>query len=464
MCAGGRRLSCASRRDCADAGGSDERKPTGKVAVAIRLFWSWQTESPQRSGRIFVRDAVKEAIDQLKVTAEIDEPERDAARMDHDPARVSGGAGLVRETLKMIDSAAVFVADVTAVGRTGSGVDIRPESAGNKLINSNVAMELGYALRALSDQKLITVFNAHYGWQEDLPFDVRNWADAIAFTLTPNAGRPEIELERKKLTARLVGAIARCIREPEPSAEQSPAMPSTFRKAVYFQAGELLAQASESNGQGASYSYSTDTFCYLRLIPMPKLESALALTTLSEAAHRAPLLSRQPGGALSGTNAYGAIGFEVGSQPGRGRGKLAASTQLFPTGELWSLSAALIAHERGERPAWIKLPFLASVVFERVLYDHLRALVAFAQQYLSLSPPWQVECGLAGILGLYVGVSADDIRGPVRKADVTLRRTLKGEDEDAMDKLLLEFFGLLHEAMGSVRPAALHGFPPRRPR
>ena len=94
----------------------------------------------------------------------------------------------------------------------------------------------------------------------------------------------------------------------------------------------------------------------------------------------------------------------------------------------------------------------------------LVALVAFAQQYLSLSPPWQVECGLAGILGLYVGVSADDIRGPVRKADVTLRRTLKGEDEDAMDKLLLEFFGLLHEAMGSVRPAALHGFPPRRPR
>ena len=33
-----------------------------------------------------------------------------------------------------------------------------------------------------------------------------------------------------------------------------------------------------------------------------------------------------------------------------------------------------------------------------------------------------------------------------------------------MDKLLLEFFGMLHEAMGSVRPTALHGFPPGRPR
>jgi hypothetical protein len=40
----------------------------------------------------------------------------------------------------------------------------------------------------------------------------------------------------------------------------------------------------------------------------------------------------------------------------------------------------------------------------------------------------------------------------------------KGEDESAMDRLLLEFCGMLHQAMDSVRPAALHGFPPSRPR
>jgi hypothetical protein len=434
------------------------------VAVAIRIYWSWQSETPIRIGRAFVRDALKEAVEQLKINAEIDEPERDAARIDHDPERVSGGAGLVQQILAIIDSAAVFVGDITAVGRIGSGTDIQAESAGNKVINSDVAMELGYAWRALREQKLIAIFNSHYGWQEDLPFDVRNQADAIAFTLTPNAGRPEIELERKKLVARLVSAIDRCVQEPEPSAQQSSATPSTFNKAVYFESGEALAQTGESTGNGSSYSYATDTFCYLRLMPMPKLERPLTLATLSEVVHRAPLLSRQPGGALSGTNAYGAIGFEVGARPGRGRGKLAASTQLFPTGEIWSVNGALVAHERGERPAWIKLPFLASVVFERVYYDNLRALIAFAQEYLSLSPPWQVECGLVGILGLHVGLSPEDIRGPVRKADVTLRRTLKAEDEPAMDKLLLEFFNLLHQAMGSVRPAALHGFPPSRPR
>jgi len=432
--------------------------------VAIKLFWSWQSETPQRVGRILVRDALREAIEQLQLTAEIDEPERDATQIDHDPERGSGSVARVNAILKSIDAADVFVADVTGVGKVGSGADIQPDSVGHRLINSNVAMELGYALRALSDLKVIVVFNAHYGWQDELPFDVRHRDDAIPYSLTPNAGRPEIELERKKLSTRLVTAIERCIQEPVLGPEQSAATPSTFNKAVYFQSGEVLAQAGESQGSGASYAYSTDTFCYLRLIPVPTLQAVLPLATLLEVVGKAPLLSRQPGGALSGSNSYGAIGFEVGSQPGRGRGRLAASTQLFPTGELWSLSAALIAHERGERPAWIKLPFLASVVFERVFYDNLRALMAFAQQSLSLSPPWQVECGLVGILGLHLGLSPDDIRGPVRKADVTLRRTLMSQDGAAMDKFLLEFFGLLHEAIGAARPPALHGFPPRRPR
>ncbi len=432
--------------------------------MAIKLFWSWQSETPQRIGRILVRDALREAIEQLKITAEIDEPERDAPMIDHDPERISGGVGPVRAILKSIDASDVFVADVTAIGKVGSGADIQAENVGHRLVNSNVAMELGYALRALSEQKLIVVFNAHYGWQDELPFDIRGREDAIPFTLAPNAGRPEIELERAKLSARLVSAIDRCIQEPVPGPELSAATPSTFNKAVYFQSGEVLAQAGESQGTGISYTYSSDTFCYVRLIPVPTLQSALSLSRLLEVVGKAPLLSRQPGGALSGSNSYGAIGFEVGSQPGRGRGRLAASTQLFPSGEMWSLSAALVAHERGERPAWIKLPFLSSVVFERVFYDNLRALMAFAQQSLSLSPPWQVECGLVGVLGLHLGVSPDDIRGPVRKADVTLRRTLKSQDEGAMDKFLLEFFGLLHEAIGAPRPAGLHGFPPRRPR
>jgi hypothetical protein len=111
-------------------------------------------------------EALRQAIEELKIVAEISEPDRDVRKIDHDPSRASG-AGPMLEILNLIDRADVVVADVTAVGRIGSGADIQPESAGNRLINSNVGVELGYALRALTGQRLITVFNSHYGWQED---------------------------------------------------------------------------------------------------------------------------------------------------------------------------------------------------------------------------------------------------------------------------------------------------------
>jgi hypothetical protein len=431
--------------------------------VSKKLFLSWQFDSPARVGRVFVRDALREAFEQLKLAATIEEPEREVARIDHDAGRVPAAADLVQGILKRIDGAEVFVADVTAVGRIGNGADIQPESAGTKVINSNVALELGYAARALADAKIVMVFNAHYGWQDELPFDVRNRADAIAYTLAPNAGRPEIEAERKRLSSRLATAIDRCLQVPDPTSDKSPATPSTYNKAVYFPAGEVLAQVGEA-ASASFYSYSTDTFCYLRLIPVPSLERPLAVSSLTEAARQAPILSRQPGGALSSANQFGAITFEVGSQPGRGSGRLAASTQLFKNGELWSLSATMVAHERGARPAWIKLPFLASVVFERVYYDTLRALLRFAQESLSLSPPWLVECGLVGIQGLHLGIAPEDIRGPVRQADVIVRRALKNQEDSAVDKLLLDFFGMLHEATGTQRPSSLHSFPPHRPR
>ena len=204
--------------------------------------------------------------------------------------------------------------------------------------------------------------------------------------------------------------------------------------------------------------------CFLRLIPLPPLERPLSLANLRKVVDRAPLLSRERQGALSGRNDYGAIAFEPSSPPSRGPGNLAASTQLFVTGELWSISNALVAHERGERAQWIKLPVLSSVIFERVYYDQLRALTAFALDQLSLSAPWEVECGIAGSKGLHLWVSPSETSGPIVQSDVIIRRTMKSATEAEMDAVLLEFFSLLHAAAGSERPAGLHGFPPGKPR
>jgi hypothetical protein len=42
----------------------------------MKIFWSWQSDTPGRIGRHFVRDALSAAIKQLKETTEIEEPPR----------------------------------------------------------------------------------------------------------------------------------------------------------------------------------------------------------------------------------------------------------------------------------------------------------------------------------------------------------------------------------------------------
>ncbi len=56
-----------------------------------------------------------------------------------------------------------------------------------KLINSNVAIELGYALHSLTDRAVVMVMNSHYGSHEELPFNIRHKGGAITFDLKPKA-------------------------------------------------------------------------------------------------------------------------------------------------------------------------------------------------------------------------------------------------------------------------------------
>lgn len=430
----------------------------------MKVFFSWQTDTPARVGRNFLRDALKEAITQLKVAAGLAEADRSsAAPTEPDEERTVGSPGQLREMMRQIDAASTLVADVTPIGQSMKSIGTADASHGKKFVDSNVAFESGYGVHALGERKLVLVMNAHYGWHDDLPPDLRNLGGALTFTLVPNASRPEIEAERKKLVSKLVTTLSQSLNAP-PSVNGPASTTPGPNRAAYYRQGEILARSGKPGPSEIGYSYSSDMLCYLRLIPLPALERPLSLASLNKVVNRAPLLSREPEGGLTGKNDYGAIAFEPASPPSRGPGNLASSTQLFITGELWSIGGTLIANERGERPQWIKLPFLSSVIFERVYYDHLRSLTTFALEQMSLSAPWEVECGIAGSRGLHLWVSAQDTLGPMVQPDVIVRRTMKTATDAEMDAVLLEFFGMVHAAAGAERAAALHGFPGARPR
>jgi hypothetical protein len=205
------------------------------------------------------------------------------------------------------------------VGQTSDGTnkDKKPVS-GKKLINSNVAIELGYALHAVTDKRVILVFNEHFGKHEDLPFDLRHKGGSIVFNLAPGADRKHIDDAKKKLKGQFVTKLRPyLVKAAAPTAVQFQETPSTYNKAAYFQKGETLAQVGVPDEDEISFSYATDALCYIRLIPTKRLDRPLSLALLTREVRYAPLLNSQPGG-LNIHNGYGAIIYEPGSNPPRG--------------------------------------------------------------------------------------------------------------------------------------------------
>ncbi|HET6605248.1 MAG TPA: hypothetical protein VFG62_01185 [Rhodopila sp.] len=175
----------------------------------MKVFWSWQSDTSGKIGRHFVRDALNAAIEQLKQSPDIDEPiEREALsemHLDQDRKGISGSPDLARVILEKIEHAAVFVADVTAVGVVPDNGNAGQPA--KKLINPNVAIELGYALHALSDRSFLMVMNTYYGDRADLPFDLQAKAGPIRFNLPPNADKQTIATAAKQLTVQFVEAL-----------------------------------------------------------------------------------------------------------------------------------------------------------------------------------------------------------------------------------------------------------------
>src|SRR5690606_24819043 len=85
------------------------------------------------------------------------------------------------------------------------------------LQNPNVMSELGYAERALSQERIILVANgAHYPGPAALPFDWRHRSGAKIYTLEDGATAEEIKAERKRFAETLKACILPILKAQEP--------------------------------------------------------------------------------------------------------------------------------------------------------------------------------------------------------------------------------------------------------
>lgn len=175
-----------------------------KIKKTVRVFYSWQSDSPKKTNLNAIRHALGKACTQLgkaypKLKLVPDEATRDT----------SGAPNIALKILEKIEDSAIFIADITTV--TPPGPD-RP------CPNPNVGYELGYAVATLGWERIILLFNEAIGvFPADLPFDfVQHRASPYSYAETDTTEK------RTELAKFLEGAIKTVI-------EKNPKRPAELK-------------------------------------------------------------------------------------------------------------------------------------------------------------------------------------------------------------------------------------------
>lgn len=126
----------------------------------FRIFYSWQSDLPSNKTRSYIRECIDKAIDLAQETEAID-AERDEATQG-----TTGSPNIVQTIFSKIDEADLFIADVSLCYKA------EKDGSSKRSPNPNVLIELGYASKVLSWERIICICNTDFGQPEELPFDI----------------------------------------------------------------------------------------------------------------------------------------------------------------------------------------------------------------------------------------------------------------------------------------------------
>jgi len=416
----------------------------------VKVFWSWQSDTPGKIGRHFIREAIAAAIAELKVEAEIDEPDardlRSALHLDQDRQGVPGSPDLARVILDKISKAAVFIADVTSVG---IATNDRENSSGKKLINANVAIELGYALGTIGDGALLMVMNEEFGTRDDLPFDLKAKAGPLLFRLMPDATKDDISRASRNLVAQLKQAINLCVAN---HAEET-------RKATPFPAAEEKDGPARFRMRGAAIGNRWGNLPFgeletpVRLADGPALW--LRLRPASATGRTFPAYELRERVLYSGNFSLrliteGPSMFGIRDDDGYGLCTLfppeseetTSVVFAFETGEIWSIDT--------DQLRFGSIPFIEPIYKSR-LQDYARFLGS-----LGLDPPYRWNCGMTGVKGYRFQMPVRDGYMQHGPGPLCLADTIRSEGDfngfEPPQTALYPFFKEIFDRCGVRRP------------
>lgn len=157
----------------------------------------------------------------------IADAEREPLQTEDGVKGIPGTPDVANMIFERIDECEIFVADISIVGKIPKG---------RRMPNPNVMIEYGRATKALTDQRILTVFNEAFGnWQTDRPFDLQHKLRPITYKLTATNTDDERQIARDVLTGQLERAI-REILGAAPRDNREPAQETLADKAAKLQA------------------------------------------------------------------------------------------------------------------------------------------------------------------------------------------------------------------------------------
>lgn len=352
------------------------------------IFFSWQIDTETHCGRNFIERALERATARIGRDTEIEKAIRDLA-VDRDTKDVPGTPPIVDTIFRKIDAAAVFVPDLTFVGRRADG---RPTP------NPNVLVEYGWALKSLTYARIVPVMNTAYGQPGDgMPFDMRHLRNPIPYNCPGNLDDDSRREVREKLAKDLESAIRAVLDSDEfKSSLPQPPEPAKFAekqpadgRGRFRASGEPLGLLQNFVPPPTRVGLADGPVCWFRMIPTIDPGRRWSVDDLQQRM----LSSGRINPLISGATGYEVVrghdgcGIYISPDPSSARSVVFA----FSTGEIWAIDTAWLTPLNGQR-------IVPTLQFERELHRALTEYGGFLSR-LGINAPYKWVIGMQDLEG-----------------------------------------------------------------
>ena len=407
------------------------------------IFYSWQSDTPTRTGRNFIEDALKRAIELLLRDDVAVKPafRAEGIEIDRDTLNVPGTPPIVETIFNKIDEAAIFLGDLTFVA---TRIDGRPSP------NPNVLIEYGWALKSLGHSRIITAMNTCHGEPEDskLPFNMKHLRRPISYYLPDNATAGETGVERERLALEFKGAIRAILEigqfqtEPIPFGAAKPMDgDARFRKRGEPLGINVLADTEVKLEDGPA--------CWLRVMPSTDPGRTWTVAQLRALIQNRVMLpsnwwtsdSLNSYRSHDGTGAYNINSANSGITP--------TAVHIFKTGEIWAISTST---------GTTQSQFMPNV--EEPFADAFKLYTDFLKTSLAIQPPYRWIAGLEAVRNKRLVLHAPPERwmsGSSTGNCITDQILVDGTYDGAADArlALIPFYEQIFDDCGLSRPARI---------